>query len=90
MELQLRRGEPGDLHRLVEIYNYYVNETPNTFDTEPFAAASRTQWFNQFSESGPHRLLVAVVDDQVIGYASSTPFKSKWDVNWYEKDVSSP
>ena len=55
MGLQLRRGEPGGLHRLVEIYNYYVNETHNTFDTEPFAAASRTQWFNQFSDSGLDR-----------------------------------
>ncbi len=77
MALQLRPGESGDLHRLVEIYNYYVNETHITFDAEPFAAASRTQWFNQFSESGPHRLLVAEVDDHVIGYASSTPFKPK-------------
>jgi hypothetical protein len=36
MGLQLRRGEPGGLHRLVEIYNYYVNETHCTKDLVSF------------------------------------------------------
>jgi phosphinothricin acetyltransferase len=77
MTLQIRHGEPGDLNNLVEIYNYYVTETHITFDTEPFAVAARTQWFNQFANDGPHRLLVAELEDDVIGYASSTLFKLK-------------
>ena len=44
---------------------------------EPFVVGGRTQWFNQFSESGPYRLLVAEQDDAVVGYASSTQFKPK-------------
>ncbi|MDH3428482.1 MAG: GNAT family N-acetyltransferase [Gammaproteobacteria bacterium] len=77
MTLQLRPGEPGDLSRLVEIYNHYVSETHVTFDTEPFAVGARTQWFTQFAESGPYRLLVAELDGAVIGYASSTRFQPK-------------
>jgi len=73
----IRPGESGDLARLVEIYNYYITETHFTFDMEPFAVGGRTQWFNQFSESGPYRMLVAERDDAVVGYASSTRFKPK-------------
>jgi phosphinothricin acetyltransferase len=77
MGIQLRKGDSRDLNRLVEIYNHYVAETHVTFDTEPFAVADRIQWFNQFAESGPHRLLVAELDDNIVGYASSTSFKPR-------------
>ena len=77
MKPEIRQAEPGDLNRLVEIYNHYVIETHFTFDTEPFAVGARTQWFTQFSDAGPYRLLVADVEGEVTGYASSTPFKPK-------------
>lgn len=77
MPLVIRNAEAGDLNRLVEIYNHYVVETHVTFDTEPFAVGARTQWFTQFAESGPYRLLVGEIDDEVIGYATSTRFKPK-------------
>ncbi len=77
MDLQIRPGEAGDLNRLVDIYNYYVTETHITFDTEAFAVGARTQWFTQFAETGPHRLLVAVDDDDILGYATSTVFKPR-------------
>lgn len=77
MTLTIRHAEPKDLNRLVEIYNYHVTDTHVTFDTEPFAVGARTQWFTQFAETGPYRLLVAELDDEVIGYASSTNFKPR-------------
>ena len=77
MPLVLRNAETGDLNRLVEIYNHYVTNTHVTFDTEPFAVGARTQWFTQFAESGPYRLLVGEVDAEVVGYATSTRFKPK-------------
>ena len=77
MNLQIRSGESGDLNRLVEIYNYYVTETHVTFDTEAFAIGARTQWFTQFAETGPYRLLVATADDDILGYATSTAFKPR-------------
>ena len=63
---RIRPAETGDLNRLVEIYNHYITETHVTFDTIPFAVGERTQWFTQFSESGPLRLLVTEIDG-VIG-----------------------
>ena len=77
MALEIRNGESADLNGLVEIYNHYVTKTHITFDTEPFLVTDRIQWFNQFGETGPYRLLVALEDDTIIGYASSTPFKPR-------------
>ena len=75
--VQIRSGESADLARLVDIYNHYVIETHVTFDIEPFAIGARTQWFTQFSENGPYRLLVGDLDGEVIGYACSTSFRMK-------------
>ena len=61
----------------MEIYNHYVTRTHITFDTEPFAVGARTQWFTQFAATGPHRLYVAELEDGVVGYATSSPFKPK-------------
>ena len=76
-ELKVRAGEASDLNALVEIYNHYVTETHITFDVEPFAVGARTQWFTQFAEAGPYRLLVADQNGNVQGYACSTQFKSR-------------
>lgn len=73
----IRDGEAHDLQALVDIYNHYVTHTHATFDTEPFAVGARTQWFNQFANTGPYRLLVAEVDSKVVAYATSTQFKSR-------------
>lgn len=77
MAVAIRSAESADLNRLVEIYNHYVVDTHVTFDTEPFAVTERIQWFNQFAETGRYRLLLAETDDHIVGYASSTAFKSR-------------
>jgi phosphinothricin acetyltransferase len=76
-DLGIRRAEPGDIAALTGIYNHYVSKTHVTFDTEPFAVGARTQWFTQFGDTGPYRLLVGIVDGGVIGYASSTRFNER-------------
>jgi len=76
-ELLIRPAEPADLSRLVDIYNYYVRKTHVTFHTEPFSVTARRDWFAQFAASGPWRLLVAAGDAGVLGYASSSEFKSR-------------
>lgn len=77
MTVTIRNGESADLNSLVEIYNYYVSHTHVTFDTTPFLVTDRIQWFNQFSEGGPYRLLVAERAGEVLGYATSTRFKAR-------------
>jgi phosphinothricin acetyltransferase len=70
----IRSGQAGDLDQVNDIYNHYVRETPVTFDIEPITMAQRTEWFGHYDVVGRHRLLVAVGDDQVLGYATSSPW----------------
>jgi len=73
----IRVAEADDLPELVRIYNHYVTATHITFDIEPFTVDQRRSWFRSFSETGPHRLLVAEVACQLVGYTSSTDFRAK-------------
>jgi phosphinothricin acetyltransferase len=77
MEPEIRPGGAADLPQLVEIYNYYVRETPITFDVEPFSVEDRRPWLEQFARQGCHRLYVAVVGSRVLGYAGSHRFRAK-------------
>jgi phosphinothricin acetyltransferase len=73
----VRPATEDDLPALTRIYNHYVEHTVATFDVEPFTVAARQPWFEHYAGTGPHRLLVAQVDSQVAGYATSGPFRLK-------------
>ncbi len=73
----IRASEAKDLADIVKLYNHYVTKTHVTFDTEPFTLATRRPWFEGFSIDGPYRLLVAEAEDELVAYASSSPFKPK-------------
>jgi phosphinothricin acetyltransferase len=77
VETTIRPATGTDLPRLTEIYNYYVINTPISFDLEPFTVEARTPWFEEHSARGRHRLLVAVEDGEIIGYASTSRFRVK-------------
>lgn len=76
-EVQIRHAERRDLARLTEIYNYYVVNTPVTFDVDRYTVERREAWFGQFAATGRHRLLVAESDGVVVGYAGTTRFRPK-------------
>jgi phosphinothricin acetyltransferase len=71
----VRPGDRGDLAELVSIYNHYVSSSHATFDTEPVTVEDRIGWLERFSEAGPHRLLVAVDGDRILGCASSARYR---------------
>src|SRR5262245_19728958 len=73
----IRSAGESDLKQLTEIYNYYVINTPITFDLEPFSVEERREWFLYYSTSGPHRLLVAETDGVVVGYVTSSRLRPK-------------
>ncbi len=77
VELRIRPAKPEDLPRLTEIYNYYVVNTPVTFDIEPYTVERRESWFSQFAPTGRYRLLVAEHNGTVIAYAGTTRFRPK-------------
>lgn len=77
-ELLIRRSAmPADLPAIVEILNHYITETHHTFDLEPYRVEARRAWFESFGETGPHRLLVAENDGELLGYAASHPYRAK-------------
>ena len=76
-EIRIRPAERGDLPRITQIYNYYVLNTPVTFDVEAYTVERREAWFAQFSAAGRYRLLVADENGVVMGYAGTTRFRPK-------------
>jgi phosphinothricin acetyltransferase len=75
--IEVRPATAGDLSAVNDIYNQYVVEAHYTFDVEPMSAEARHEWFTHYGETGRHRILVAVSDGLVIGYASSSRFRPK-------------
>ncbi len=73
----VRAAGDNDLAAITDIYNHYIRETPITFDLETFTPESRRDWFEQFSDSGRHRLIVSELDGAVVGYVCSTRVRPK-------------
>jgi phosphinothricin acetyltransferase len=67
----VRTAEHGDLPPLTDLYNHYVKTSPATFDLEPVSLDSRRQWMSRYADTGPHRLLVAIDEGAIAGYATS-------------------
>ena len=78
MALTIRPHRPDDIEPLTALYNTFIRNTSITFDLEPYTVERRREtWFDHYAATGPHRLLVAVLDGEVVGYATSSPFATK-------------
>jgi phosphinothricin acetyltransferase len=73
----IRPAREADLEAVNDIYNAYVSTTHYTFDIEPTPIESRREWFSLYGEAGRYRLLVAVEDEHVVGFASSSRYRPK-------------
>lgn len=75
MTTVFRQGREGDLDVLSEIYNHYVRTSHLTLNTSPIAVSERLDWFREFTDSGPRRLLVAEREGVILGCAYSEPYR---------------
>ena len=75
--MDIRHAQTADLPALTEIYNHYVLHTPITFDIDPKTMEQRAAWLAQFDAGSRYQLLVAVADEQVLGYANTSKFREK-------------
>ncbi len=75
--MRIRPALLSDLPRLTEIYNYYVVNTPITFDLEPVTPEQRVHWFEEHSNGARYRLLVAEEGGRVLGYAGTGRFRDR-------------
>jgi len=73
----VRAANDGDLPQLTDLYNYYVQTSPATFDLAPVTLENRREWMSHYADSGPHRLLVAESNGAVAGYATSGKVKER-------------
>ncbi len=77
-DVKIRPAARDDLPRLTDIYNYYIINTPITFDLEPVTVEQRSGWFEEHTGSKRHRMLVAEDAGRVVvGYACTGPFRNK-------------
>jgi phosphinothricin acetyltransferase len=76
-KIEVRPATASDLSAINGIYNWYIAEAHYTFDLEPWTMDARREWFTHYGTAGRHRLLVAVVDGRVIGYACSSRYRPK-------------
>lgn len=77
LSVEIRALRAEDAEPLREIYNYYITNTPITFDIEPRTTGEWAASLDRFSETGPHQCFVALDDDVPIGFASSAQLKPK-------------
>jgi phosphinothricin acetyltransferase len=71
----IRPVEMSDAGAIADIYNEAILATVATFDTEPKTIEDREQWLQSHDER--HPVLVAVVDDYVVGWASLTVWSER-------------
>lgn len=72
----LRHATPADLPAINAIYNFYVETSPATFDTEPVSDAHRLAWFEQLSAKG-FPVLVADAGGEVAGWCALSEWSAR-------------
>jgi len=77
VDIAVRAAQASDLEPLTRLYNHYVEHSPVTFDIEPVDLDTRREWMSHYREQGPHRLLVAEEADRLLGYATSSVFRTR-------------
>ncbi|MFU8890958.1 MAG: GNAT family N-acetyltransferase [Anaerosomatales bacterium] len=71
----VRDAVPADAQAIADIYNPYVTGSVATFHTEPVDEAERLQWL--VGHDALHPVLVAVCDEEVVGWGSLTQWASR-------------
>jgi phosphinothricin acetyltransferase len=76
-KVEIRPATSDDLSGVNDVYNQYVAETHYTFDVEPMTIDARREWFAHYDTSGRYRVMVAVSQGVIVGFASSSRFRPK-------------
>jgi phosphinothricin acetyltransferase len=70
--MQIRAARVEDLRAINDIYNYYVERSTCTFQTEPETMDERIAWFAAHDTT--HPVIVAEVGGEVVGWGALSPF----------------
>lgn len=73
LSYQIRVANENDLKKITEIYNWAVQNTVATFDLENRTEDKANEWF-LFHQDPYYPLFVAEMNNEIIGWASISPF----------------
>ncbi len=73
--MNIRQVKLTDSAQVAEIYNYYIQSTHHTFETEPLSADEMQKRIAEIAEHHPY--LVAEEDGEILGYAFATRFRMR-------------
>ncbi|MFZ9676338.1 MAG: GNAT family N-acetyltransferase [Ilumatobacteraceae bacterium] len=71
----IRTAEIGDAEAIRQIYNHEVENTTATMDLVPRTLADQQEWLA--ARSGAFATIVAVLEGEVVGFASLSPYKER-------------
>jgi len=75
IELQIDIATKQDLNRIVEIYNWAIENTSATFDTDRKTIQSQLGWFESHDEK--HPVIVARENGRVLAWGSISPWSDR-------------
>ncbi|MFJ9900977.1 GNAT family N-acetyltransferase [Streptomyces sp. NPDC091280] len=75
--VELAAASARDLPGIVAVQNHTAATSHARFATRPLRMEERREWFAQFSEHGPYRMLVARRGSEVLGYACSQIYRDQ-------------
>ncbi len=83
----IRTAQFDDLETIVEIYNQAIDARFQTGFTERITLDDRIEWFNEHTPD-KYPLFVYVVDDQVAGWLSVSPYRAGRGALRYSVEIS--
>ena len=90
----IRKVELDDAAQIAEVYNYYIQNTHQTFETEPLSAEEMRERIAETIEKYPY--VVAEDEEGIWGYAYAAQFKLRQayaysaEVSIYVKNAAKP
>ena len=71
----VRPATAADPPGIAGIYNHAILNSTATFDVEPWDAVRQRRWLREHTH--PYAVIVAVDGEEVLGWASLSPFRTK-------------
>lgn len=73
--LVIRKATSADVQAITDIYNYYIEHSPSTFEEELLPVSTMTQRVEEVAKK--YVWLIGEVGGEVIGYAYADQWKSR-------------
>jgi phosphinothricin acetyltransferase len=73
--VKIRQVKPSDAEQIAEIYNFYVQNTHHTFETEPVNFEEMQNRIGEIAENYPY--FVAEENEEILAFAYATKYKPR-------------